>query len=253
MRAVFAFCAALGVMTFATSLAAAETPAAAPPAVSDAPVATADKLPTVPPPASAETDAAPTTPPAATIVPKPAPKPKRATLVLKTDLAAQRLHVIENGREKYVWPVSSGRREFATPRGTYHVTWTAKNWFSRQYDDAPMPHSVFFNGGIAFHGTYSARLLGRPVSHGCVRLAPGNAAILYKMVHRHGYAQTKVVVYGTPRYGEPLMADRAPRDNSRQWSQRSSWDHDDDEDEREGNTRSRYRAPMDQWSFIFGD
>jgi lipoprotein-anchoring transpeptidase ErfK/SrfK len=253
MRAVFALCAALGIMTFATSLAAAESPA--PSAIGDAPAASADQMPTVPPPASAENDPAATTPPAATIVPKPAPKPKRATLVLRTDLAAQRLHVIENGREKYVWPISSGRREFATPRGTYHVTWTAKNWFSRQYDDAPMPHSVFFNGGIAFHGTYSVRQLGRPVSHGCVRLAPGNAAILYKMVHRHGYAQTKVVVQGTARYDEPLMAGRTQREDMRQWNQRSSWDRyeDDDEDERAGNYRSRYRGASDQWSFIFGD
>jgi lipoprotein-anchoring transpeptidase ErfK/SrfK len=250
MRVVVAFCAVLGLMTSATSLAAAaETPAAAPSALSAAPSATADKPPAVPPPASGETASAPVQPPAA--APTPPPKPKRATLVLKTDLAAQRLHVIENGREKYVWPISSGRRDFATPRGTYHVTWTAKNWFSRQYDDAPMPHSVFFNGGIAFHGTYSVRQLGRPVSHGCVRLAPGNAAILYKMVHRHGYAQTKIVVYGTPKYGEPLIAGRAGED-ARQWNQRSFWD-DDDEDERRDNYRSRYRPQMDQWSFIFGD
>jgi lipoprotein-anchoring transpeptidase ErfK/SrfK len=253
MRSAFAFCAALSVLVFATPLAAEETPAAAP----SAPSAPAD----APAPSSAATPAPPpqaTPPPAAAAAPKPAPKPKPVTLVLRTDLAAQRLHVIENGREKYVWPISSGRREFATPGGTYHVTWTAKNWFSRQYDDAPMPHSVFFNGGIAFHGTYAVRQLGRPVSHGCVRLAPGNAATLYKLVHRHGYGQTKVVVYGTAKYGEPLMADRASREDMRRWDRRSSWDRDDDDDDddddgRAANYRSPYRARADQWSFIFGN
>jgi hypothetical protein len=75
------------------------------------------------------------------------------------------------------------------------------------------------------------------------------------MVHRHGYAQTKVVVQGTARYDEPLMAGRTQREDMRQWNQRSSWDRyeDDDEDERAGNYRSRYRGASDQWSFIFGD
>jgi hypothetical protein len=68
-----------------------------------------------------------------------------------------------------------------------------------------MPHSVFFNGGVAVHGTYSTGLLGRPASHGCVRLAPGNAARFYKLVGQHGLARTRIIVHGkTP-------ASRAPR------------------------------------------
>jgi hypothetical protein len=51
------------------------------------------------------------------------------------------------------------------------------------------------------------------------------------------------------------MAGRTQREDMRQWNQRSSWDRyeDDDEDERAGNYRSRYRGASDQWSFIFGD
>jgi hypothetical protein len=126
--------------------------------------------------------------------PPPAPPPP-ITLVLNTDLGAQRLTVIENGKTRHVWPISSGRAGYATTTGTFHPQWASRMWHSRQYDYAPMPHAVFFHRGTAFHGTSAVGLLGRPASHGCIRLAPGNAATLFKLVHRHGYAQTKVVVH----------------------------------------------------------
>jgi hypothetical protein len=81
-------------------------------------------------------------------------------------------------------------------------------WHSRQYEYAPMPHAVFFHRGTAFHGTSAVGLLGRPASHGCVRLAPGNAATLFKLVHKHGYAQTKVVVHNGSRGKGPAVAAR---------------------------------------------
>ena len=110
--------------------------------------------------------------------------------MLNTDLGAQRLTVIENGKAKYTWPISSGRRGFATPTGTFHPQWASRMHYSRQYEYAPMPHAVFFHRGTAFHGTGAVGLLGQPASHGCVRLAPGNAAQLFKLVHKHGYAST---------------------------------------------------------------
>jgi lipoprotein-anchoring transpeptidase ErfK/SrfK len=141
----------------------------------------------------------------------PPPPPPPITLVLNTDLGAQRLSVIESGKTKYVWPISSGRRGYATPTGTFHPQWASKMWHSRQYEFAPMPHAVFFHRGTAFHGTGSTGLLGQPASHGCVRLAPGNAAVLFKMVHKHGYASTKVVVHGGSRSKEPAVARRGSR------------------------------------------
>jgi hypothetical protein len=83
--------------------------------------------------------------------------------------------------------------------------------YSRQYEYAPMPHAVFFHRGTAFHGTSAVGLLGQPASHGCVRLAPGNAAQLFKLVHKHGYASTKVVVHGGSRSREPAVARRGSR------------------------------------------
>ena len=139
-------------------------------------------------------------------LPPSPPPPPPITLVLNTDLAAQRLTVIESGKVKHVWPISSGRAGYATKTGTFQPQWASKMWHSRQYEFAPMPHAVFFHRGTAFHGTSAVGLLGRPASHGCVRLAPANAAMLFKLVHKHGYAQTKVVVHNGSRGKAPAIA-----------------------------------------------
>jgi lipoprotein-anchoring transpeptidase ErfK/SrfK len=119
--------------------------------------------------------------------------------------------VVENGKSKYTWAISSGRRGFATPTGTFHPQWASKMLYSHQYEYAAMPNAVFFHRGTAFHGTSAVGLLGQPASHGCVRLAPGNAAVLFKLVHKHGFAATKVVVHGGSRKQEPKLARRAGR------------------------------------------
>jgi lipoprotein-anchoring transpeptidase ErfK/SrfK len=158
---------------------------------------------------AAEADAVePTALPALELLPPPPPPPP-ITLVLKADLGAQRLTVIENGKAKYTWLISSGRGGYATPAGTFRPQWASRMWHSRQYGWAPMPHAVFFHRGTAFHGTNAVGLLGRPASHGCVRLAPGNAAQLYALVHKHGYAQTKVIVHGGSKSKEPAVARRS--------------------------------------------
>jgi hypothetical protein len=70
--------------------------------------------------------------------------------------------------------------------------------FSREWDDAPMPHSIFFTQiGHAIHGSFDVKRLGRPASHGCVRLHPDNAAILFKLVRAEKMANTRVVLTGT--------------------------------------------------------
>lgn len=108
-----------------------------------------------------------------------------ATVQIHIDLSTQRMHV-ESGKGSYSWPVSTARSGYATPRGSFAPTGLQKMHYSRKYHMSPMPHSIFFNGGYAIHGTYATGALGRPASHGCVRLAPGNAAALYKMVQEEG-------------------------------------------------------------------
>ncbi len=121
------------------------------------------------------------------------------TLKLDVDLTTQRLTVTERGEVKFVWAISSGRAPYATKTGTFRPQWASRMWYSRQYDMAPMPHAVFFNGGIAFHATNATHLLGRPASHGCVRLSPQNARALYTLIHAHGYAHTEITVAGRPQ------------------------------------------------------
>lgn len=141
----------------------------------------------------------------------PAPPPS-PTLHIDVDLTNQTLTVSEGGSVRHSWPISSGRRGYATPTGTFQPTWMARQWFSKQYDNAPMPHSIFFHQGVAIHGSWALRSLGRPASHGCVRLAPKNASTLFRMVSRHGKERTRIVVRGTPNFGPPpAVASREER------------------------------------------
>jgi lipoprotein-anchoring transpeptidase ErfK/SrfK len=86
----------------------------------------------------------------------------------------------------HVWPVSTGKRGHSTPGGVFGVQSMDADHYSSLYDWAPMPHSIFFNGDVAFHGTDDVNNLGRPVSHGCVRLHRKNAAFLFAAVQRSG-------------------------------------------------------------------
>ena len=117
-----------------------------------------------------------------------------ATVEARISLSNQRMYVSVNGVRKYTWAVSTARPGYRTPTGTFRPQWLAKMHYSSKYDNAPMPHSVFFHGGYAIHGTTAVGSLGRPASHGCVRLAPGNAATLYALVTKYGMGNTRVIV-----------------------------------------------------------
>src|SRR5436309_5276480 len=120
-----------------------------------------------------------------------------ASLLITIDKLSQEMTVTVDGVPKYHWPVSTGRFGYGTPSGTYHPFRMEADYFSKEWDDAPMPHSIFFTGqGHAIHGTPHTANLGRPVSHGCVRLSPDNAATLYSLVSAEGMGNTTVVVEG---------------------------------------------------------
>ncbi len=117
---------------------------------------------------------------------------KAAKVIAKIDLSSQRMHVYQNGRRIYSWKVSTGRGRYRTPTGSYRPTVMKRMHYSRKYNNAPMPFSIFFRGGYAIHGTNHVRRLGRPASHGCVRLHPRNAARLYQLVKRAGARNTRI-------------------------------------------------------------
>ncbi|HXW41799.1 MAG TPA: L,D-transpeptidase [Xanthobacteraceae bacterium] len=121
--------------------------------------------------------------------------PAAAAIVIHIDRATQRMEVVVDGAPRYDWRISTARPGYITPPGTYHPEMLAARWFSSKYDNSPMPHSIFFYKGYAIHGTYEISHLGRPVSHGCVRLDPGNAAILFGLIQREGSGNTTIVVH----------------------------------------------------------
>lgn len=128
------------------------------------------------------------------------------TLRISIDLGKQQMTVKENGKALHSWPISSGRSGYRTITGTFKPQWMTRMHYSRKYDDAPMPNSIFFKGGFAIHATYATGLLGRPASHGCVRLSPGNAKKLYALVERHGRQATTISVFGEARERAPAVA-----------------------------------------------
>jgi lipoprotein-anchoring transpeptidase ErfK/SrfK len=115
-------------------------------------------------------------------------------LVARIEISNQTMSVYENGTLIYSWRVSTARRGYRTPVGTYRPTRMHRMWYSRKYDNSPMPHSIFFRGGYAIHGTNYVKSLGRPASHGCVRLHPENARILFNLVKAYGSGSTRIVL-----------------------------------------------------------
>ena len=115
-------------------------------------------------------------------------------ILARVSLSQQTMEVLVDGRPTFAWKVSTGGRGYVTPTGSFKPTRMHEMWYSKKYDNAPMPHSVFFSGGYAVHATYAIKNLGRPASHGCVRLHPDNAADFYQLVEAFGPANTSIVI-----------------------------------------------------------
>lgn len=120
-----------------------------------------------------------------------------AGIVIRVNKTTQTMQVVVDGQHRYTWAVSTGREGYNTPNGSYTPQRLERHWQSRRYGMAPMPHSIFFRGGYAIHGTNMVRRLGQIDSHGCIRLAPGHARILFEMVQRRRHA-TRIVIEGQP-------------------------------------------------------
>jgi hypothetical protein len=147
-------------------------------------------------------------------------QPARANVMIIIDKSAQKMTVTVDGEDRYTWPVSTGRPGYDTPSGEFQPFRMERDHFSREWDDAPMPNSVFFTKiGHAIHGTFDAKNLGRPASHGCVRLSTEHAATLFSLVKDEGVFNTRVRLIGdTPKAADVPVARRDPakdRDTAR--------------------------------------
>ncbi|MDP2411391.1 MAG: L,D-transpeptidase [Pseudolabrys sp.] len=135
--------------------------------------------------------------------------PAQAALLITVDKTAQRMTVELDGAELFNWPVSTGIRGHDTPVGEFKPFRMEADHYSREWDDAPMPHSIFFTmNGHAIHGTDHVKALGAPASKGCVRLSRANAKILFDLVRQEKMANTKVVLRGTLPETAPAVARR---------------------------------------------
>jgi len=121
----------------------------------------------------------------------------KADVLITVDKTTQHMSVSVDGQPRYAWSVSTGKVGHETPIGTFTPSRLVKDHASKEWDNSPMPHSIFFtHRGHAIHGSNATRSLGRPASHGCVRLAPANAAKLFALVRSEGMRNTRIVIQG---------------------------------------------------------
>ena len=118
----------------------------------------------------------------------------RADVAVRINLAQQKMTVEVDGALYANWAVSTARPGYRTPAGSYKPYQLDRMHYSKLYDYTPMPYSIFFLRGYAIHGTTEVSKLGRPVSHGCVRLMPANAKSLFDLVASHGMQKTSISV-----------------------------------------------------------
>lgn len=121
-------------------------------------------------------------------------KAQASQITAVIDVKKQVMTVKKNGETLYNWKVSTARKGYVTPGGTYRPQRMHKMWYSKKYNNSPMPYSIFYSGGYAIHGTKAIGRLGRPASHGCVRLATQNAKTLFDMVKKAGSDNLKIVI-----------------------------------------------------------
>jgi lipoprotein-anchoring transpeptidase ErfK/SrfK len=115
-------------------------------------------------------------------------------VVARVSISSQTMMVYHEGRLLFTWPVSTAKAGNITPAGSYKPEFLSRHHRSRRYNNAPMPFAIFYDGNYAIHGTDQIKRLGAPASHGCVRLHPDNAAILFQMVKAEGMENTSVVI-----------------------------------------------------------
>jgi lipoprotein-anchoring transpeptidase ErfK/SrfK len=146
-------------------------------------------------------------------------------VVINVEKSTQRMIVRVDGVPRYEFEVSTGRAGYGTPSGHYRPQRLERKWFSREYYNSPMPHSIFFHGGYAIHGSYEIHRLGGPASHGCIRLHPANAAALFAVVQQEGPANTEIVVSGSnpPSPGNEIRQARTRAPSPTYDSSSASW------------------------------
>ena len=152
----------------------------------------------------------------------------QAKVAITVDKDNQQMTVAVDGVETYRWPVSSGLPSYETPNGSFRTFRMEEDHYSKEFDDAPMPHAIFFTKiGHAIHGTNFVNRLGSPASHGCVRLSRDNAAKLFALVKEQGVLNTTVTLSGSSQVAmarNPRRANTAVARRTPQYEQQQQYD-----------------------------
>jgi hypothetical protein len=125
----------------------------------------------------------------------PVASPAGANILVTIDKSAQQMSVAVDGAPRYVWPVSTGRPGYDTPNGTFKPNRMDADHYSQEWDNAPMPHTIFFDlNGHAIHGSSGQSYYAQ---RGYAQ--PGYA--------QPGYAQPG---YAQPGYAQPAYPPQPP-------------------------------------------
>ena len=138
--------------------------------------------------------------------------PACAKVTIAIDQSTQHMTVSVDGAVRYSWPVSTGRAGYGTPNGTFRPNRMEPSHFSRVFDNAPMPHSIFFTGaGHAIHGSLDVRTSAAPPRMAACGFRPITLTTLFQLVEAEGMHDTTVVISGHIPAGR-VIARRAPAD-----------------------------------------
>lgn len=133
-----------------------------------------------------------------------------AIVDIHVDLSKQQMEVVVAGYREFTWDISSARKGYETPTGKFRVNWMTPMHYSEQYEYSPMPYSIFFHEGYAIHATNEIKRLGRPASHGCIRISLDNARILYGLVELYGMRNVIIEVREDQRNTTEYAKEHSP-------------------------------------------
>jgi len=109
---------------------------------------------------------------------------------ISVDISLNRMTVHVGKEKRYTWDVATGPGR-STRAGAFKVQSLDADHYSSIYNDEPMPHSIFYDGNRAIHGT--KKKLDGHKTHGCIALTRRNAKELFTLVSRHR-GKTRIIV-----------------------------------------------------------
>jgi len=120
-------------------------------------------------------------------------------LMVLVSVPEQTMHVYRNGILIGRSSISTGSQGHATPGGVFSILGKHREYYSKKYDNAPMPNMQrLTDTGICMH---SGNLPGYAASHGCIRMPYDFSQLLFSATTQGG-----TVVVGDGKVPVPHLA-----------------------------------------------